>query len=164
MLSEIQKQIDGIGSQLKLNIRHGERAAANQLPKNYHVLFEGPAQAAGSFAAQLGAAVDRKVYTIHLPTLAPLYIGETEKNYDQAFTVAEQKNWILLFDEADALFGKRTGIQDSHDKYDNAAMSRLLDRISKYNGLVILATNEQEPTDPHLPDFFNTVLHFPPKG
>ncbi len=164
MSTEIQTKIDGIGSQLKLNILHGERVAANQLPKNYHVLFNGTSEAAGNFAAQLGAAVDRKVYTIHLPTLAPQYIGETEKNYDQAFTVAEQKNWILLFDEADALFGKRTDIKDAHDKYDNIAMSRLLDRISKYNGLVILATNEQKPADPHLLDYFNTILHFPPKG
>jgi len=149
MSIEIQKKIDEISS---------------QPPGKYHILFNGPSEAAGNFAARLGAAVDKKVYTIHLPTLAPQYIGETEKNYNQAFTVAEQKNWILLFDEADALFGKRTDIQDSHDKYDDMAMSRLLDRITQYNGLVILTANKQEPTDPHLLGYFNTILHFPPKG
>ena len=146
---DLQKKIDEISS---------------QLPNKNHILFNGSSQAASNFASQLGSAVDRKVYTIHLPTLAPLYIGETEKNYDMAFTAAEQKNWILFFDEADALFGKRTDIQDSHDKYANMAMSRLLDRITKYNGLVILAANTQEPTDPLLLNRFNTILHFPPKG
>ena len=165
MSTEIQKKIDEIGSQLKLNILHGERVATNQLPKNYHVLFNGSSEAAKNFASQLGSAVDRQVYTIHLPTLVSKYIGETEKNLDMAFTAAEQKNWILLFDEADALFGKRTEVKDAHDKYANQDMARLLDRISNYNGLVILATdNNNEPTDPHLLNGFNTILHFPPKG
>nr|WP_310589243.1 ATP-binding protein [Dyadobacter fanqingshengii] len=69
------------------------------------------------------------------------YIGETEKNLEKVFKRAENKSWILFFDEADALFGKRTTISDSHDKYANQEIAYLLQRLEDYPSLVILGTN-----------------------
>ena len=68
-------------------------------------------------------------------------IGETEKNLEKIFQQAENKNWILFFDEADALFGKRSGVHDSHDRYANQETAYLLQRLEDFNGIVILATN-----------------------
>jgi SpoVK/Ycf46/Vps4 family AAA+-type ATPase len=69
------------------------------------------------------------------------YIGETEKNLAKVFNRAANKEWILFFDEADALFGKRTSVKDAHDKYANQEVSYLLQRIEKYEGLVLIACN-----------------------
>ena len=89
------------------------------------------------------------------------YIGETEKNLSRLFDKAENKNWILFFDEADALFGKRTDIRDAHDKYANQEVAYLLQRIEGYNGLVILATNQRGNIDDAFVRRFQTIIHFP---
>jgi SpoVK/Ycf46/Vps4 family AAA+-type ATPase len=89
------------------------------------------------------------------------YIGETEKNLELLFARAEDKNWILFFDEADALFGKRTNVRDAHDKYANQEVSYLLQRIEDYNGLVILATNMKSNIDDAFLRRFNSILKFP---
>ena len=91
------------------------------------------------------------------------YIGETEKNLSKVFADAENKNWILFFDEADALFGKRTGIRDAHDKYANQEVAYLLQRIEDHNGLVILATNMKSNIDEAFTRRFQTVIRFPVK-
>ena len=90
------------------------------------------------------------------------YIGETEKNLETIFDRAEEKEWILFFDEADALFGKRTGVKDAHDKYSNQEVSYLLQRIENYNGLVILATNMKSNIDDAFTRRFNSMIHFSP--
>ncbi len=91
----------------------------------------------------LSAQYKKVIYHINLSQLFEKYIGETEKNIERIFEKAENENWILFFDEADALFGKRTNISDSHDKYANQEISYLLQRIENYNGIVLVKGNTQ---------------------
>ncbi|MEO6134025.1 MAG: ATP-binding protein [Ginsengibacter sp.] len=86
----------------------------------------------------LSANYQREIYHVDLSKIISKYIGETEKNLERLFSMAEEKNWILFFDEADALFGKRTEIKDAHDKYANQEVSYLLQRIEEFKGIVIL--------------------------
>lgn len=103
----------------------------------------------------------KNVFRIDLSRVVSKYIGETEKNLARLFDKAENKNWILFFDEADALFGKRTDIRDAHDKYANQEVAYLLQRIEGYNGLVILATNQRAHIDDAFVRRFQTIIHFP---
>mgnify|MGYP001224236040 FL=1 len=97
-----------------------------------------------TIAAQwLGSRLGKNVYRVDLAALVSPYIGETEKNLSRLFEKAELAGQVLFFDEADALFGKRTGVQDAHDKYANQEVSYLLQKLENYNGLVILATNSK---------------------
>jgi SpoVK/Ycf46/Vps4 family AAA+-type ATPase len=106
------------------------------------VVFIGGSKAGKLAAAALiGKELNQPAYSIDLSNLVSKYIGETEKNLEEVFTRAEGKEWILFFDEADALFGKRTEVKDSHDRYANQEIAFLLQRIAGYNGLVLLATN-----------------------
>lgn len=86
----------------------------------------------------LAAQLQKDIYRIDLSTVVSKYIGETEKNLDKIFRAAENKNWILFFDEADALFGKRTDVKDSHDRYANEEIAYLLQRIESFKGIVLL--------------------------
>jgi SpoVK/Ycf46/Vps4 family AAA+-type ATPase len=88
------------------------------------------------------------------------YIGETEKNLENLFAKAEAKQWILFFDEADALFGKRTNVRDAHDKYANQEVSYLLQRVEDFDGLVILATNMKNNIDDAFIRRFNAIIKF----
>ncbi|MBL0269338.1 MAG: ATP-binding protein [Chitinophagaceae bacterium] len=94
-------------------------------------------------AQWLGSRLGKNVYRVDLAALVSPYIGETEKNLSRLFEKAELAGQVLFFDEADALFGKRTGVQDAHDKYANQEVSYLLQKLENYNGLVILATNSR---------------------
>ena len=89
------------------------------------------------------------------------YIGETEKNLSKIFDKAERRHWILFFDEADALFGKRTDTQDAHDRYANQEVSYLLQRIETFDGLVILASNLKKNLDDTFLRRFESVIYFP---
>jgi SpoVK/Ycf46/Vps4 family AAA+-type ATPase len=84
---------------------------------------------------------------VDLSMIESKYVGETEKNLEQLFAEAENKNWVLFFDEADALFGKRTEVKDAHDRYANMDTAYLLQKIEDHNGLVILATNRKQNID-----------------
>lgn len=97
----------------------------------------GKTMAAGCIANELGLPL----YKVDLSQLVDKYIGETEKKLDQVFTYAQKSNVVLFFDEADALFGKRSEVKDSKDKYANTEVSYILQRIEQYDGMVILATN-----------------------
>ena len=88
------------------------------------------------------------------------YIGETEKNLANLFAKAEGQDWILFFDEADALFGKRTGVKDAHDRYANQEVAYLLQRIEDYPGLVVLSTNLKANLDEAFARRFQTVVRF----
>jgi hypothetical protein len=129
--------------------------------KGYRCLFHGPSGTGKTFAAcMLGKETDREVYRIDLSLVVSKFIGETEKNLELIFARAENKDWILFFDEADALFGKRTNIRDAHDKYANQEASYLLQRIEDYDGLVVLATNMKNNIDESFLRRFDSDLKF----
>ena len=88
------------------------------------------------------------------------YVGETEKNLAQIFDLAENKDWILFFDEAESLFSKRTDVSDSKDKFSNQLTSYLLQRIEDFNGLVVLATNLKPNIDNAFSRRIQSILHF----
>ncbi len=137
----------------------------------YRALFYGPPGTGKSLTASLlgswkkgteeKSSQDIAVYRIDLSVIVSKYIGETEKNLAKLFDKAEHKNWILFFDEADALFGKRTGVNNSNDRYANQEISYLLQRIETYDGLVILATNLKENIDEAFLRRFQSIIHFP---
>jgi SpoVK/Ycf46/Vps4 family AAA+-type ATPase len=115
----------------------------------------GKTMAAEVIANELGLPLFR----IELAGVVSKYIGETEKNLDRVFEAATDSNAILFFDEADALFGKRTEVKDSHDRYANLEMSYLLQKMESYEGAAILATNmRQQIDDAFLPRLKFTVI------
>lgn len=133
-----------------------------RLVKGYRALFYGPPGTGKTFTAGLIAREMKKdIYKIDLSMVVSKYIGETEKNLELLFARAEDKGWILFFDEADALFGKRTNVRDAHDKYANQEVSYLLQRIEDFNGLIILATNMKNNMDDAFIRRFNSILKFP---
>jgi hypothetical protein len=135
---------------------------AKRIKKGYKVLFHGPSGTGKTLAATLlGKQTETPVYRIDLSVVVSKYIGETEKNLSKLFDKAENKNWILFFDEADALFGKRTSVRDAHDKYANQEVSYLLQRVEDYEGLVILASNLKGNIDSAFLRRFQSVVHFP---
>lgn len=112
------------------------------------VLLNGDAIAQKILAAALiGKETSKPVYMVELSKLVSKYIGETEKNLSKLFADATSKEWILFFDEADALFGKRTDVKDAHDRYSNAETNLILQNIESYNGLVLLASNMKTNID-----------------
>ncbi len=127
----------------------------------YRVLFHGPPGTGKTLTATLlGKYTGRPVFRIDLSRVVSKYIGETEKNLARLFDWSEHKDWILFFDEADALFGKRTQIRDAHDKYANQEVSYLLQRIEAHSGLVILATNQKGNVDPAFLRRFQSSVQF----
>lgn len=133
-----------------------------KIKPGYRVLFYGPSGTGKTLtAAMLGKQFDKDVYRIDLSQIVSKYIGETEKNLENVFRKAETKNWILFFDEADALFGKRTNVQSAHDKYANQEVSYLLQRVEDYPGLMILASNFRNNLDEAFMRRFHSLIHFP---
>lgn len=133
-----------------------------KIKPGYRALFYGPPGTGKTLTATLlGKYTGKDVFRIDLSRIVSKYIGETEKNLSRLFDKAENKNWILFFDEADALFGKRTDIRDAHDKYANQEVAYLLQRIESYNGLVILATNQRSNIDEAFIRRFQAIIHFP---
>ena len=132
-----------------------------RIRKGFRVLFYGPPGTGKTLTANvLGNETGRPVYKIDLSTVVSKYIGETEKNLELLFARAQDKNWILFFDEADAIFGKRTNVRDAHDKYANQEVSYLLQRIEEFGGLVILATNMKSNIDDAFIRRFNDIVKF----
>lgn len=133
-----------------------------RLRPGYVTLFHGPPGTGKTMTAGLlGKYTGRDVFKIDLSTVVSKYIGETEKNLASLFDKAENKKWILFFDEADALFGKRTGVRDAHDKYANQEVSYLLQRIEQFSGLIILASNIKSNIDEAFIRRFNEIINFP---
>ena len=105
-------------------------------------LFAGPSGTGKTMAAEvLARELGIELYAIDLAAVVSKYIGETEKNLDRIFTAARDLDAILFFDEADALFGKRSEVNDSHDRYANVEVAYLLQRMETHSGVAILATN-----------------------
>ncbi len=133
-----------------------------KIKPGYRILFHGPPGTGKTLtAALLGKQFDKDVYRIDISQMVSKYIGETEKNLEKIFAKAERKDWILFFDEADALFGKRTNVQSSHDRYANQEVSYLLQRIEDYPGLLILASNFKSNIDEAFLRRFHSIIHFP---
>ena len=132
-----------------------------KLRKGYRCLFYGPPGTGKTLTAcLLGKDTGRDVYRIDLSLVVSKYIGETEKNLSNVFDQTENKDWILFFDEADALFGKRTSVADAHDRYANQEVSYLLQRVEDYAGLVLLASNQKENMDEAFTRRFDNILNF----
>jgi AAA+ superfamily predicted ATPase len=127
------------------------------LGKGLNALFAGESGTGKTMAADIMAgSLGLDLYKVDLSTLVSKYIGETEKNLNRIFTEASTSNAILFFDEADAIFGKRSEVKDSHDRYANIEISYLLQRMEAYDGVVILATNMRSNLD----EAFTRRLHF----
>lgn len=133
-----------------------------RIKPGFRSLFYGPPGTGKTLTATLlGNQFGKDVYRIDLSLIVSKYIGETEKNLEKVFKKAENKNWILFFDEADALFGKRSGVQNAHDKYANQEVSYLLQRVEDFPGLIILASNFKSNIDQAFVRRFNSIIHFP---
>jgi DNA polymerase III delta prime subunit len=118
------------------------------LKPGYRALFYGPSGTGKTLTASLlGKSVNLPVYRVDLSMVVSKYIGETEKNLAKVFDRAENNHWILFFDEADALFGKRTNATTSNDRHANQEIAYLLQRIEDFPGMIILATNLEKNID-----------------
>ena len=125
-------------------------------------LFAGESGTGKTLAAEvLAAELHLDLYRIDLSAVVSKYIGETEKNLRRVFDAAEDGGAVLLFDEADALFGKRSEVRDSHDRYANIEVSYLLQRMEAYRGLAILTTNLKSALDPAFQRRLRFIVHFP---
>jgi hypothetical protein len=132
-----------------------------KIKPGYRSLFYGPPGTGKTLTASLlGKSAALDVYRIDLSMVVSKYIGETEKNLANVFDQAENKNWILFFDEADALFGKRTQTSSSNDRYANQEVSYLLQRIEDFPGVIILATNFKANVDDAFSRRFQSMIHF----
>lgn len=128
----------------------------------YRCLFYGPPGTGKTLAASLlGKKHGMDVYRIDLSMIVSKYIGETEKNLAKIFDRAEHQNWILFFDEADALFGQRSEGNSSNDRHANQEVAYLLQRIEDFPGMVVLATNLKDNLDEAFFRRFQSVLYFP---
>ncbi len=136
------------------------RAAARHGPR---VLFAGRPGSGKTLAASLVAGrLDLDLYRIDLAAVVNKYIGETEKNLGRLFAAALSRDAVLLLDEADALFGKRSEVKDAHGRTADAAAGHLLPRLETYPGLVILATNRRSDLDAAFLRRLEVTVEFPP--
>ncbi|MCB9101747.1 MAG: ATP-binding protein [Anaerolineales bacterium] len=132
------------------------------LGKGLNALFAGPSGTGKTMAADIIAnALGLDLYKIDLSTVVSKYIGETEKNLARIFAEAETSNAILFFDEADALFGKRSEVRDAHDRYANIEISYLLQKMEEYEGVAILATNLRKNIDDAFVRRVQFIVEFP---
>ncbi|HEV7705931.1 MAG TPA: ATP-binding protein [Gemmatimonadaceae bacterium] len=130
--------------------------------RGVNALFSGPSGTGKTMAAEvLARELGLDLFRIELAAVVSKYIGETEKNLDRIFVAAEQANGILLFDEADALFGKRSEVRDSHDRYANLEISYLLQKMEQFDGIAILATNLRANLDEAFIRRLAFTIHFP---
>lgn len=133
-----------------------------KLPSGFRCLFHGPPGTGKNVAARLlGKTADLPVYRVNLALVISKYIGETEKNLANLFTQAKSRQAILFFDEADAVFGKRTESNTAQDRYANQEVAYLLQRIEDYDGLIILAATSKDKFDAAFIRRFQSVVAFP---
>ena len=155
--------------EIESNIRNRERVYIDwgferklSLGRGLNVLFSGSSGTGKTMAAEaLASEIGLDLYKIDLSSVVSKYIGETEKNLRRIFEEAEESNAILFFDEADALFGKRSDVKDAHDRYANVEISYLLQKMEEHEGIVILATNLSRNMDEAFLRRMQFVVEFP---
>ncbi|MFN8444199.1 MAG: ATP-binding protein [Caldilineaceae bacterium] len=146
--------VEGLGASSKARYRPGVRA-----------LFVGASGAGKTLAVGwLATQLHLPLYRVDLAAVTSKYIGETEKNLSQLLARAEQSEVILLFDEADSLFGKRTDVQQSNDRFANAQTNYLLQRIESYEGIALLTSNSRSRFDPAFMRRLDMIIDFPTPG
>lgn len=139
----------------------GEWGLARQLKPGYRALFYGsPGTGKTLTASLLGKSTGRPVYRVDLSKVVSKWVGETEKNLASLFDHAQHQDWILFFDEADSLFGKRTEGRNANDRASNQQVSYLLQRVEDFPGIVILATNLRSHLDEAFARRFQSMIHF----
>ncbi|HEY8737773.1 MAG TPA: ATP-binding protein [Candidatus Dormibacteraeota bacterium] len=125
-------------------------------------LFAGPSGTGKTMAAEvLAGELGLDLYAVDLATVVDKYVGETEKNLDKIFAESERVNGVILFDEADALFGKRSEVSDAHDRYANVEVAYLLQRMELFDGIAILATNLRANLDEAFTRRLDSLVDFP---
>jgi SpoVK/Ycf46/Vps4 family AAA+-type ATPase len=153
------KKIEAIKNWLKQNANEGVNTTSKT---GCRIFLSGQSNLDKTLTTELlGKEFHKPVYKIDLSKVVSKYIGETEKNLEQIFAKAEDKNWILFFDEATALFGKRSNVKDAHDRYANVEVNYLLQRMEEYSGLAILASNVKGNIDKAFIRRFHFVINFP---
>ena len=151
-------------------LEHGETLMLDwgldkHLKPGYRALFYGPPGTGKTLTATLlGKSSGRDVYKVDLSMVVSKYVGETEKNLARIFDIAQHRKWILFFDDADALFGKRTLTSSSNDRYANQQVSYLLQRIEDFPGVVILSSNLKSNMDEAFTRRFQSMIQFEVPG
>ncbi len=159
----LREELDDIAEWMAHRNEITERWDLGRIVKpGYRCLFYGPPGTGKTLTATLlGQRTSMEVYRVDLSMIVSKYIGETEKNLARVFDKAEHHDWILFFDEADALFGQRTETSSSNDRHANQEVAYLLQRIEDFPGMAILATNLKENIDPAFFRRFQSALYFP---
>jgi hypothetical protein len=158
VLKDINQILAWIKYKDELLITYGLK---KKIKPGFRSLFYGPPGTGKTFTACLmGKTSGKDVYKIDLSMVVSKYVGETEKNLGRVFDMAETKDWILFFDEADALFGKRTSTQSSQERYSNQEVAYLLQRTEDYPGVVILASNLKGNIDEAFSRRFHSIIYF----
>jgi len=146
--------VEGLGASSRARYRAGVRA-----------LFVGPSGTGKTLAAGwLATTLGLPLYRVDLASVTSKYIGETEKNLAQLLARAEQSEVVLLFDEADSMFGKRTDVRDANDRFANAQTNYLLQRIESYDGIAVLTSNSQARFDASFMRRLDLIVEFPLPG
>jgi AAA+ superfamily predicted ATPase len=160
--SEVKRQIDHIYTWIQNNdLIMNEWGMKDKVKPGYRALFYGPPGTGKTFTAGLlGKSTGRDVYKIDISMMVSKWVGETEKNLARVFDMAENKDWILFFDEADSLFGKRSDTNSSQERYANQEVSYLLQRTEEYPGTVILSSNLKGNIDEAFTRRFQSMIHF----
>jgi AAA+ superfamily predicted ATPase len=159
-----QQLLDIVGWYRTSPTVYGEWSVGRRSPLGHGLvcLFSGPPGTGKTFAAQgLANALGLNLYRIDLSQVVSKYIGETEKQLARIFDEAEAGHGILLFDEADSLFGKRSSVKDAHDRYANIEVGYLLQRLETYDGIAVLTTNQRGNMDPAFLRRIAFLLEFP---
>lgn len=155
--------------QIAAHVRHRDQvlddwgfAARSSRGRGLTVLFAGPSGTGKTLASEtIARELGYALYRVDLSALVSKYIGETEKNLEALLEAADREGVVLLFDEADALFGRRSAVRDSHDRYANQEVSFLLQRLETFSGLAILTSNLPEAIDAAFTRRFRFVVSFP---
>ena len=161
-------QVDSLSRQVEKATKTYLKTTSTRLSQvslGVRALFTGASGTGKTLAASwLAAKLGLPLYRVDLASITSKYIGETEKNLANLLARAEQSEVILLFDEADSLFGKRSGVSDAHDRYANTETNDLLQRIESCKGMIILATNRRDNIDDAFFRRMDYVIDFPRSG